>query len=301
MINIGDFDLRLLRIFKTVTDRGGFSAAESALNMNLSTISTHMADLEARVGIRLCQRGRRGFQLTEEGRVLYQAAATLLNSVEDFRVELGALHHRISGELRVGIVDNTISDANSRVSAAVRALKNVGGDLQISLEIHSPDEIEEALLSRKLHLGIGPFRHVLPALDYEAAYTEELLLYCARGHPLFELAPDQLEPGQLAGIDYVARGYLRESQVIGSAVRFKVAATVHQMEAAAMLVLSGRFVAYLPAHFAAQWVGQGQLRAIRPDLFGQRAEFFIVTQKGRPHTMAAQCFIDAMRAGGGGA
>lgn len=294
MINFTDFDLRLLRIFKTVTDCGGFSAAESALNMSLSTISTHMTDLETRIKIKLCQRGRRGFQLTEEGRVLYQATAELLNSVEDFRVELGTLHHRISGELRIGIVDNTITNTNSRIADAILALKQVGGDLQINLEIKSPSEIEEALLARKIHVGIGPFRQTVPGLNYEPAYTEKLLLYCGRRHPLFESAPYQIQLEQLADLDYVARGYLRESQVLGKTVKFKVAAMVHHMEAAAMLILSGRFVGYLPEHYAAYWTSQDQLRPLRPDLLGQLAEFFIVTQKDRSYTMATKCFIDAL-------
>lgn len=295
MINITDFDLRLLRIFKAVTDCGGFSAAESVLNLNLSTISTHMADLEARIGIRLCQRGRGGFQLTDEGKVLYQATAELLNSVEDFRVELGALHHRISGELRIGIVDNTITDANSKVAHAILSMKRRGGDLQINLAVQSPGEIEEALLARKIHVGIGPFRHTLPGLDYEPAYSEKLLLYCGRPHPLFSSAPYQLELDQLTDLDYVARGYLRESHILGKTVHFKVSAMVHHMEAAALLILSGGFIGYLPEHYAARWVTQDQLRPLRPDLFGQCAEFFIVTQKNRSHSMAVQYFIDALR------
>ncbi|MGT2491281.1 LysR family transcriptional regulator [Cupriavidus basilensis] len=72
--------------------------------MNLSTISSHMTDLERRLGLRLCERGRRGFHLTEEGHSVYQAAESLLNSVEEFRADIGAIRHEISGELAIGVV-----------------------------------------------------------------------------------------------------------------------------------------------------------------------------------------------------
>jgi DNA-binding transcriptional LysR family regulator len=48
---LSDIDLRLLRVFIAVTESGGFTAAEIKLNINRSTISTHISDLEARLGM----------------------------------------------------------------------------------------------------------------------------------------------------------------------------------------------------------------------------------------------------------
>ncbi|WP_238039513.1 LysR family transcriptional regulator, partial [Psychrobacter sp. Ps6] len=64
---ITDVDLKLLQIFKVIVDCGGFSAAQFKLNMHQSTISTKMSQLETRLGLNLCHRGRRGFQLTHDG------------------------------------------------------------------------------------------------------------------------------------------------------------------------------------------------------------------------------------------
>jgi hypothetical protein len=60
-------DLRLLRVFKTVVDCGGMAAAELELNIGTSTVSRHVKDLEVRLGLTLCRRGRAGFALTPEG------------------------------------------------------------------------------------------------------------------------------------------------------------------------------------------------------------------------------------------
>ena len=67
---LGDVDLRLLRVFKAVADCGGMAAAELELNIAISTISKHVKDLEQRLGLVLCRRGRGGFALTPEGRQL---------------------------------------------------------------------------------------------------------------------------------------------------------------------------------------------------------------------------------------
>ena len=43
---LSDIDLRLLRVFRTVVECGGFSVAESVLGIGRSAISQQMSDLE---------------------------------------------------------------------------------------------------------------------------------------------------------------------------------------------------------------------------------------------------------------
>ena len=68
---LSDMDLRLLKVFKSVADCGGMAAAEMELNIGTSTVSRHIKDLETRLGLRLCRRGRGGFALTTEGQLVY--------------------------------------------------------------------------------------------------------------------------------------------------------------------------------------------------------------------------------------
>ena len=57
---ISDTDIRLLRVFRSVVECGGMAAAELELNISTSTISRHIKDLETRLGLTLCRRGRGG-------------------------------------------------------------------------------------------------------------------------------------------------------------------------------------------------------------------------------------------------
>jgi hypothetical protein len=56
-----DPDLHLLRLFVTVVQAGGFSAAQGVLGLSQPSISQQMAKLETRLGYRLCSRGKGGF------------------------------------------------------------------------------------------------------------------------------------------------------------------------------------------------------------------------------------------------
>jgi LysR family transcriptional regulator, transcriptional activator for bauABCD operon len=64
---LAETDLRLLRVFHTVAEKGGFTAAEVTLGKSKSAISADVSALESRLGVTLCQRGRGGFSLTSEG------------------------------------------------------------------------------------------------------------------------------------------------------------------------------------------------------------------------------------------
>src|SRR5688572_26233314 len=95
---LSDMDLRLLKVFKSVADCGGMAAAELELNIGSSTVSRHVKDLETRLGLVLCRRGRAGFALTAEGQRVYNETLRLLASVDAFR-EIGRASCRGRGEL----------------------------------------------------------------------------------------------------------------------------------------------------------------------------------------------------------
>ena len=99
---LADVDLRLLRVFRAVVEAGGFSAAEIQLNLANSTISNYISDLEKRLDMRLCNRGRGGFSLTDHGKVVYEATQDLLSAVDQFRNRVNISHERILGHLHLG-------------------------------------------------------------------------------------------------------------------------------------------------------------------------------------------------------
>ena len=83
----------------------GFAAAQDELGLTPGTISNHIAHLEARFGVRLCERGRRGFSLTPDGVQIHEAAENLLRSVESFSGIVGSVRGELTGTVHLGTVD----------------------------------------------------------------------------------------------------------------------------------------------------------------------------------------------------
>lgn len=275
-----DIDLRLLRVFCVVIESGGFSAAQSELNIGQSTISTHMAELESRLGMRLCRRGRSGFALTPHGAAVYEASQRLFAAIETFRSEVNAVQERLVGSLNIGLLDTTITDeSHNRASAAIGALKARAPEVHFNVIVTSPSEIARAINDGRLHLGISTAHHREPGLVYEELYAEEALVYCGRGHPLFEAAPKGVKLEQMRGLDFVTRGYEEERQAIQKKIQARTTAIAYPLEGLVTMILSGRFIGIVPIHYAKLWTTQDRIRPIRPDLLRHSETFYLITKR----------------------
>ena len=116
---LSNMDVRLLRIFRAIVESGGLSAAEIELNIGRSTISRHLGDLETRLGVRLCQRGRAGFSLTDEGRIVYDATLRLLAAMDEFSGSVNEVHHQMRGQLNLALHDKIITNPECQIDRAI--------------------------------------------------------------------------------------------------------------------------------------------------------------------------------------
>jgi DNA-binding transcriptional LysR family regulator len=76
------FNLNDLHLFVQAVDAGSFSAAARNLKIPKSTVSKRVAELEARLGVRLIQRTSRSFSLTELGRDFFRHAQASIIEAE---------------------------------------------------------------------------------------------------------------------------------------------------------------------------------------------------------------------------
>lgn len=292
--NLSDFDLKSLRIFCAIVEAGGFTQAQTMLNMHLSKLSTAISDLEVRLGLKLCHRGRQGFQLTQDGLAVYDASCGLFADIDRFIGNLGALHGQPALNIHIGLVDGLLSLPGMPTAQALRRLREQLPQTQIHLHIHRPDELEKLVLEEKLSIAIGAFHHNLSGLVYTRAFQEEQSLYCAASHPLFGSSDDNISRS-VADYDYVERGYMQESQRPYQ-IRLKKAAVAYTMEAISTLVLTGQYLGYLPSHYAQQWEQRGQLQALLPALFSYSSAFSIITRQGKEPDPATRQLLDSLLA-----
>ncbi|QJQ96466.1 MULTISPECIES: LysR family transcriptional regulator [Halomonadaceae] len=292
---VSDFDIRLIRVFKAVAECGGFTAAEVELGISRSAISLHMSDLEKRLGLRLCQRGRSGFALTEEGRQVYDAGLTMLASLETFRTEINGLHRTLRGELNIGITDNLVSMPQMHITHSLAELKVQGPEVRINIHMDTPDAIAQGVLDARLHVGVVPEVNLLASLQPLPLYSERSLLYCASTHPLHAQDGASLEDEALQAHEAVVPAYPLPETAREPHARLNGTATASDREGAAFLILTGSYIGYLPDHLAASWVAAGRLKALKGEAWQYLTPFVAITRRDRRPHRVLEAFLDALK------
>ena len=90
-----------MTVFTRVVEAGSLSAAARSIPMSLTSVSRHLGALEQRLGTQLLRRTTRHLSLTDEGRLVYDRAKTILGELQDMDMTLSANRSEPSGRLRV--------------------------------------------------------------------------------------------------------------------------------------------------------------------------------------------------------
>ena len=276
---LSDMDIRLLRVFKAVVECGGMAAAELELNIATSTISRHVKDLETRLGLTLCRRGRAGFALTREGERVHAETLRLLAATDAFRASVDDLHQRMGGQLQLAVFDKTASNPQARVARAVALFRAAAPGVELNLHVGSLNMIERGVIDGQYQLGIIPEHRRSDSLVYDDLFGETMLLYCGAGHRWFDADQDNQSWDSLRGQDFAGLGYHSPNMEVTHRERLQRSATGFDQEAVATLILSGAFVGFLPDHYAQAFVQAGQMRAVQPALFRYTCRFAGISRR----------------------
>ena len=288
---INDVDLKLLRVFAEIVRCNGFSAAQASLGMTQATISLHMRNLEERLNIRLCERGRSGFYLTNEGKQIYSAMLDLFGSLERFRGAVGDVQGELTGRLAFGTVDAMITNSNLNLNVALGSFARQAPKVQLDIDIAAPQELSQGIMSGRYQIVLMPAQPFLPQSHVIDVFLETQYLYCGQDHPLYAIPDAELTPERLAQQSFAGRSYMTQTTICG--VDFSWGAVTAHMEGTLLLLLSGAYVGFLPDHYGAQLVRSGKLRILAPGRMNFKDRFQIVHSRDRP-TLAATLLTDAI-------
>jgi DNA-binding transcriptional LysR family regulator len=277
MRTLTNLDLRLIRIFRAIVECQGLSNAELVLHLSQSRISAGLAELEARLGVRLCQRGRAGFSLTEGGTTVYEASHDLFEAADRFCNQIGAVSSNLQHVLRLGTVDAVATNRDLWLATALRRLREKIPTLIIDFSTSSPGELEKQLETGSRDIIVMPAFHKRKGLSYQKILHEKHSLYCARGHRLFEKKDSEIGRDDLGKASFIARGYLHDYdlQRVGHGT---AEATVETMEAQLVLILTGDYIGYLPTHYAGPWIKTGALHCMKDSQLSYNSTLYAVTQ-----------------------
>ena len=290
---VAEYDLKLLRIFKAVAENGGFSAAESVLGITRSTISIHMSNLEARMKLKLCTRGRGGFALTEDGQAVYHAAISLFDSLNDFSLLVGSLGKELSGELVILCADQLNIVKQQKLAKVIGKIHDASPNLHLMLDGESIHNIETALLKEKAHMGLYPAYQKIEGLSYQTIYQEPVFLCCSKSHPFFDLMDTEITPEKLAEMPAIHPGIELDALGRDQLQKLNLAAKAYHFDTRKAMILSGRYLGYMPQSYIQKELNQGEIRLIQPSNLTYPFELSLVYKKSPREVKKVELLIEA--------
>lgn len=188
-----------LRSFVEVVDAGSFVAAADRLGLSKAAVSRHVAELEARLGVRLLHRTTRKLSLTEDGEVFQARARQLLRDLEEAEAEIGTRSREAVGLVRV----------SAPVSFGILHLADAWGAFRrkharVALEVNLSDRITD-LADEGVDVAVRIAR--LPASSLVSRTLASTRMVLCASPQYLKRAGKPRHPSELAEHSVVAYSY----------------------------------------------------------------------------------------------
>jgi LysR family transcriptional regulator, pca operon transcriptional activator len=172
--------LRHIRLFLTVADLGGLTAAGRTLGLSQPAMSKSLSELETLLGAPLLTRAGRRITLTPAGEVFRRQAQAALSGLEAAAHALRA--DPCATRLSIGLLPTVSTRFFPAIAAALLA---EGPAPTLSIETGAHPVLLRKLRDRQIDLMIGrmPQTAEMPGLTFEFLYEEPIIAAVRAGHP----------------------------------------------------------------------------------------------------------------------
>jgi DNA-binding transcriptional LysR family regulator len=284
--------LAALATFVRVVDAGSLSSAARSLPSSLTSVSRQISALEERYGTRLLLRTTRRLALTDDGRLLYERAKSIVGELREVEATLSRGHREPSGRIRLSaptligrlLIAPLLAEFLRRYPSLTfdlllvdRAVDMVEEDIHLSLRIgHLPDA---QLIARKL----GDLRMIVCA---SPAYLQR------RGVP--QIPADLVRHDCLVFSDTpgIAEWRFKEGAKKERSIRVAGRLWVNSLDALVSAAKDGAGIVRVPSWQVEADIAAGNLRRILLDYEPPPAPLHLVFQPSRLASPKTRAFAD---------
>lgn len=190
--------IRHLKIFTTVADEGGMSRAAKRLHISQPTVSQAVSELEKYYGVKLFERLSQKIYLTREGELMLSFSRHILDSFE--QMEEAMYHAAKNTSLRIGC---SVSVGICLIHDVLEEAKKRMPECEIQVLVSNSSDIERAILSNEVDLGIVEGILKSRDLDITPVCEDELVIVCGKNHWLAQ--KEKITLDMLEGQAYISR------------------------------------------------------------------------------------------------
>ncbi len=169
---------RKLEYLMALAKEGHFARAAAACHVSQPTLSAAIQQFEAELGVQIVQRGRRYQGLTNEGRLVMEAAQRMANERDCLRQQLRDRRDHGTGTLRIGVLGSTVPLLKTLIVPFCDRFP----DVNLNVMLESPFDAQQAFEASSLDVAITYLDlHLRRYCRAQILYTEQYDLLIRRG------------------------------------------------------------------------------------------------------------------------
>jgi DNA-binding transcriptional LysR family regulator len=166
-------DVRKLQAFCKVYELQNFSKAGEIMFLSQPTISSHVANLEEELGVRLFDRMGRKVMPTQAGHVLYRSAISVFENLDQAKASIEMLRDKVVGELIVGC--STIPSHNI-MPGLLSGFSQEYPDVRFTIRTNDSTEVIKRVVAGDWPVGIVGQKPDTDGLTSELILEDEVVV-----------------------------------------------------------------------------------------------------------------------------
>jgi len=290
-------DVRKLEAFCRVYELQSFSKAGDVMFLSQPTISSHVANLEEELGVKLFDRLGRKVMPTQAGEVLYGSATKVFANLDRAKASIEMLRDRVVGDLGIGC--STIPSL-SLLPEMLAGFSRKYPEVSFTVHTYDSSEVLKRVVSGEWPVGVVGQKPEEADLVAHHIADDEIMVVAARNASWLP-GNGSVSLAQVASLPWIMRERgsatrrVLEKALEGAGhniqdltIRCRVEGTSESLAHAA----NGVGICFTSRLVAEDMISRGVLTALEiPELSGTR-QFFLVYHSGRHMFPALKAFVD---------
>jgi DNA-binding transcriptional LysR family regulator len=283
--------IRQLEVFLAVGQAKSFSRAAERIHLSQPTLSEHMRELEAELGVRLFVRHPRSVSLTEAGRVFDDYATRVVATLAAGRQALTELDGLQRGSLVVGA---STTPGTYVLPALIARFRDAYPGIDVALRIANSRIVEERVRDGEVDVAVIGGHTLGPGERCVAAgIVDELQLIAGAKQPIgatisrAKLAQQPL----LIREEGSATRQVMERALRQAGIAVRPAMELDHTETIKRAVMAGLGIAFVSRYAIEDEVRAKRLRVVAVDALKIRRHFHVIHDERRPLSASARAFV----------
>ena len=302
-MNPNDFkniSLQQLESLVCLVAEGTFSRAAKKMHLSQPSLTKHISNMEAILGMQVVQRQKTGVVLTPEGKIIFDLAGRILKLRDEAGEKIARLHENEAGDITLAA--STIP-ATYILPHVLGRFRSIHPGIRVTVQSADSEEALDMILNGEKEIGFVGKKPLRGKLEAEPLWQDRLVLAVPEGHrwagrqsiSLPEIMDEPFitrEKG--SGTREILEHYLRE-QASTDLSKFKIVAEFGSSEAVKEAIFAGLGVSILSIRAITRELKLQLLREVGVENWRIERSFYLIMRRPFNILHHHQLFLDFIR------